>query len=72
MYLVINYLDDLDRFDLLVRTAGMPPHVILDKNPGVKDKITSQVNEFLKVCPTNNVIGVTGTKGKGTTSTLIP
>jgi len=66
-----GYLDDLDRFDLLVRTAGLPPQAILEKNPGVAEKITTQVNEFLKVCPTKNVIGVTGTKGKGTTSTLI-
>ncbi len=66
-----NYLDDLDRYDLLMRTAGLPPHIILEKNPDVASKITSHINEFLKVCPTNNVIGVTGTKGKGTTSTLI-
>jgi UDP-N-acetylmuramoylalanine--D-glutamate ligase len=66
-----HYLDDLEGFDLLVRTAGLPPSAILDKNPGVGDKITTHVNEFLKVCPTKNVIGVTGTKGKGTTSTLI-
>lgn len=66
-----SYLDDLDRFDLLVRTAGLPPQAILDRNPDVADKITSHINEFLKVCPTKKVIGVTGTKGKGTTSTLI-
>jgi len=66
-----GYLDNLDQFDVLVRTAGMPPRVILEKNPGVAGKITSQINEFLRVCPTKNVIGVTGTKGKGTTSTLI-
>lgn len=65
------YLDNLDRFDLVIRTAGMPPSVILDKNPGLDDKITTQINEFLRICPTKNVIGVTGTKGKGTTSTLI-
>lgn len=65
------YLDDLGHFDLLVRTAGLQPHMILEKNPGVADKITSNVNEFLKACPTRNIIGVTGTKGKGTTSTLI-
>ncbi len=66
-----NYLDDLDQYDLLMRTAGLPPHIILEKNPDVAAKITSHINEFLKVCPTKNVIGVTGTKGKGTTSTLI-
>lgn len=66
-----DYLDGLDEFDLLVRTPGLPPHVILKKNPDVGGKITTNVNEFLRVCPTQNVIGVTGSKGKGTTSTLI-
>lgn len=66
-----NYLKDLDRFDVIMRTAGMHPKVILAQNPGVKNKITTTVNEFLRVCPTKNIIGVTGTKGKGTTSTLI-
>ncbi len=66
-----NYLDNLDRFDLLVRTAGLRPQQILEKNPSVKAKITSLINEFLQVSPSRNIIGVTGTKGKGTTSTLI-
>ena len=66
-----HYLENLDRFDVLVRTAGMPPHIILDKNPNVASKVTTLMNEFLRVCPTRNIIGVTGTKGKGTTSTLI-
>lgn len=66
-----NYLDDLGGFDLLIRTAGLAPSAIIKKNPGSERKITSNTNEFLKACPTKNVIGVTGTKGKGTTSTLI-
>ena len=66
-----GYLDDLDEFDVLMRTAGLPPGKILEKNPAVAEKITTNVDEFLRVCPTPNVIGVTGTKGKGTTSTLI-
>jgi UDP-N-acetylmuramoylalanine--D-glutamate ligase len=66
-----NYLDNLGRFDVIVRTVGMHPNVILKQNPGVQDKITTNLDEFLKVCPTKNIIGVTGTKGKGTTSTLI-
>lgn len=66
-----NYLDRLGRFDLIVRTAGLPPKKILEINPGVSSKITSHINEFFKASPTKNIIGVTGTKGKGTTSTLI-
>ncbi len=66
-----HYLKDLDRFDVIVRTVGMHPKIILEENPGVQDKITTTVDEFMRVCPTKNVIGVTGTKGKGTTSTLI-
>jgi UDP-N-acetylmuramoylalanine--D-glutamate ligase len=66
-----GYLDNLDRFDMLVRTPGLHPAKILEKNPGVAGKITSQVNEFMRTCPTRHVIGVTGTKGKGTTSTLL-
>jgi UDP-N-acetylmuramoylalanine--D-glutamate ligase len=54
-----------------VRTPGLPPSKILEKNPGIEAKITSQVSEFLKAAPTKNIIGVTGTKGKGTTSTLV-
>lgn len=65
------YLDGLDRYDLLVRTAGLAPKKILDRNPGVANKITTHINEFFRVSPTKNIIGVTGTKGKGTTSTLI-
>ncbi len=67
-----TYLDGLDRFDIIVRTAGLIPSKVLAVNPpAVAGKITTQINEFLRVCPTRNVIGVTGTKGKGTTSTLI-
>lgn len=66
-----DYLHTLDQFDVVVRTAGIHPEIILAANPGIEDKITTVIDEFLRVCPTKNVIGVTGTKGKGTTSTLI-
>lgn len=66
-----DYLRGLDRFDLLVRTAGLPAERILAANPSVADKITTQVNEFFRVCPSTHIFGVTGTKGKGTTSTLL-
>jgi UDP-N-acetylmuramoylalanine--D-glutamate ligase len=65
-----GYLKDLDRFDVIMRTAGMHPHIILDANPGVGPKVTTVINEFMRVCPAP-IVGITGTKGKGTTSTLI-
>ena len=65
------YLQNLDRFDVIVRSAGISPNVLLTKNPTIEPKITTAVNEFLRVCPTKNTIGITGTKGKGTTSTLV-
>lgn len=65
-----QYLHNLDRFDIIVRSAGIHPKVILAENPAVANKITTAVNEFLEQSPTKNIIGITGTKGKGTTSTL--
>ncbi len=69
-----DYLSDLNRFDVIVRTAGLNPQKILSSNasaPNIQSKLTSSYNEFMQKCPTKNIIGVTGTKGKGTTSTLI-
>ena len=69
-----NYLKNLDKFDVLVRTPGLHPQKISDANPSshhILDKVTTVTNEFLNICPSKNIIGVTGTKGKGTTSTLI-
>jgi UDP-N-acetylmuramoylalanine--D-glutamate ligase len=66
-----DYLHDLDRFDIIVRSAGINRETILEKNPDVGDKMTTVVNEFMRVSPTKKIVGVTGSKGKGTTSTLI-
>jgi UDP-N-acetylmuramoylalanine--D-glutamate ligase len=66
------YLNNFDRFDLIVRTSFLHPKDIVDANGvAILDKVTSNTNEFFKVCPSKNIIGVTGTKGKGTTSTII-
>ncbi len=66
-----DYALDLDRFDIVVRSAGIPPKELLRHTPGIESKMTTVVDEFLRVCPTKNTVGITGTKGKGTTSTLI-
>jgi UDP-N-acetylmuramoylalanine--D-glutamate ligase len=67
-----DYLSNLDAFDLLVRSPSIHPQDIVKANgPDILKKVTTVTNEFFKVCPCQNIIGVTGTKGKGTTATLI-
>ena len=64
-----KYLEDLNNYDLIIRSPGIHPNKLIGSVS--KNKITTTTNEFFKVCPSKNIIGVTGTKGKGTTSTLI-
>ncbi|HVX48471.1 MAG TPA: UDP-N-acetylmuramoyl-L-alanine--D-glutamate ligase [Candidatus Saccharimonadales bacterium] len=67
-----GHLKGLDEFDLIVRSPIVyPPDIVAANSPAILEKVTTVTNEFFKVCPTNNIVGVTGTKGKGTTSTLI-
>lgn len=68
-----NYLSNLHEFDVIVRSPSVHPKTILEANsnhPEIIDKITSNTEEFFNVCKAP-IIGVTGTKGKGTTTMLI-
>ena len=59
----VNYLDEQKKYDLIIRSPGVPKHLIIKPH-------TTATNIFL--ANTNNmVIGVTGTKGKSTTVSLI-
>ena len=61
-----NYFDAVDSYDIVIKTPGIS---LLDKNVDLS-KITSQTDLFLEEFH-SQIIGITGTKGKSTTSTLI-
>jgi len=66
-----NYLGRLKEFDLVFRSPGVPynlPEIKKAIKNGVK--FSSATKLFFEHCPAK-IIGITGTKGKGTTSTLL-
>ena len=62
-----NNEKELNEFDLIIKTPGIS---FKGFSKATKDKVTSQMELLLEV-NRDNVIGVTGTKGKSTTSSLI-
>lgn len=65
------YPDDFSKFDLIVRSPGISPlSKVIEKVKKQGIEVTSPTKIFFELCPCP-IIGVTGTKGKGTTSTLI-
>ena len=63
-----DYLNNLNQYDIIMKTPGITLKDI--DITDIKDKIYSQLEILLEV-DSKNVIGITGTKGKSTTSTLI-
>lgn len=68
LYCGENYLDACYEYDLIIKGPGVIIKDYLTED--VKQKITCQTDLFLKFCPTKT-IGITGTKGKSTTSSLL-
>jgi len=69
-----NYLDNLDDFDVVFRSPGIP-YNLSQIQKAIKNGVefSSATKLFFKEAQKIKfkIIGVTGTKGKGTTSTLI-
>lgn len=63
-----NYLDNLDKYDIIIKSPGISLNKI--DISSFASKISSQMELLLSVAK-DKVIGVTGTKGKSTTSSLI-
>jgi len=63
-----HYLDRTGDFDIIMKAPGI---ALFDDIPaGTKERITGQTDLLLRF-RANTVIGITGTKGKSTTSSLI-
>ena len=70
-HLGLEYLEKLDEYDLLFRTPGISalnPALVRARQAGTS--LHSQTRLFFERCPAP-IVGITGTKGKGTTCSLL-
>ena len=66
-----NYLTSLNGYDLILRSPScLPTTPELEKEAERGALVTSEIELFMKMCPCQ-IIGITGSDGKTTTTTLI-
>lgn len=67
-----DYLGDLSVFDFVFRSPGLPTAEVRDALSSLDKKpVVTSATDLLLQMKARQVVGVTGTKGKGTTSTMI-
>ncbi len=67
LYLGRNYLSAVEKYEIIVKSPGIPLHLLSIK----KGQILTSQSDILLSNTKAKVIGITGTKGKSTTASLI-
>ena len=65
-------VEDFSSADLVVASPAIPPHnpfIAAARRAGVP--VTTEIRLFIERCPAQRIVGVTGTKGKSTTTSLL-